>query len=90
MKKFIRNLLSGYLLVLLLLLLEIGVLVVVQFFSEPILEAILDKIGVGTADAFWKTLLTIGIYLLVRAVVFVIALIIFFKISSFIVDTLIC
>ena len=82
MKKFIRNLLSGYLLVLLLLLLEIGVLVVVQFFSEPILEAILDKIGVGTADAFWKTLLTIGIYLLVRAVVFVIALIIFFKIIN--------
>ena len=74
MKKFWRNVFSGYFLVLLLLLLELMVFIVVQFFLDDILIAVTDH----TSDEI--SLIVILIYLLLRALIFVVAVIIFFKI----------
>ena len=43
MKKFFRNLFSGYFLVLLILLIEIAVIIYIQFFLESTIEAILGQ-----------------------------------------------
>ena len=80
MKKFIRNLLSGYFLVILLLLLELAVFIVIQFYVDDIVQFIFEKTGITNNDLV--TLIALGMYLAVRAIVFIIALIIFFKIIN--------
>ncbi len=79
MKKFFRNLFSGYFLVLLILIIELIAFVVVNFFLDDIVESIItsDKI---TSDG---VRVIIGlVYLLLRVVIFFIALFIFFKIVN--------
>ena len=74
--KFLRNLFSGYFLVLIILLLEIGIFIFIQFFLDDAVLAI-----VGNADENLQVILSL-IYLLLRLVVFIVALIIFFKIVN--------
>ena len=78
MKKFLRNLLSGYFLVLLILLIEIAVFIFVQFFMEDVILAVL---GNDAANDTVKLILSLC-YLVLRAIIFVVALIIFFKIIN--------
>ena len=76
MKKFLRNLFSGYFLVLLILLLEIGIIIFVQVFLDNFIEQVL---GVGDDNV---KLITIAIYLLARVVIFIVAFFIFFHIIN--------
>ena len=76
MKKFFRNLFSGYFIVLIILLIELAVFIFIQFFLEDTLEFVLGK-----ADGEVQ-LLVIFIYLLLRVVIFFIALFIFFRIVN--------
>ena len=78
MKKFVRNLLSGYLLVILLLLLELAILLVFQFGAEDIISSIAGE-NVG-GDRL--KIAIVLIYLAIRLAVFIVALIIFFKIIN--------
>ena len=77
MKKFLRNLFSGYFLVILLLLIELGAFVVVQFFLEDIVLAI-----VGNSNNDWVSLIVTLTYLALRVIIFIVAFIIFFKIIA--------
>ena len=75
MKKILRNIFSGYFLVLFILLLEILVVVVAQFFLDDILTAmgIFDNVTAATA-------MLALFFLAGRVVIFIVALIIFFRI----------
>ena len=42
MKKFFRNLFSGYFLVLLILLIELAIIVFVQFYLDDVVKAVID------------------------------------------------
>ena len=78
MKKFFRNLFSGYFIVLLLLLIELGAFIFVQFFLEDVVVSLADN------DATPESLRTIIslIYLGLRLVIFIVGIIIFFKIIA--------
>ena len=76
MKKFFRNLFSGYFIVLIILLLELAVFIFIQFFLENYLEVLL-----GEANEKVQ-LVVMLVYLLLRAIVFIVAVIIFFKIVN--------
>ena len=79
MKKFFRNLFSGYFLVLLILVIELIAFVIVNFFMDDIVNAVItsDKI---TSDG---VRIIIGlVYLLLRVVIFFVAFFIFFKIVN--------
>ena len=76
MKKFFRNLFSGYFIVLIILLLELAVFIFIQFFLDDFLIVVL-----GTANENLQVIISL-IYLLLRAIVFVVAVIIFFKIIN--------
>lgn len=78
MKKFFRNLLSGYLLIIFILLLELAVIVVLQFYLDDIIVFIFDKTN-ANEDAIIVVLL---IYLLFRLFIFIVAFIIFFRIIN--------
>ena len=78
MKKFIRNLLSGYLLVLLILLIEIAVFIVLQVFLDDIVEIILAQTNIDVEG----TLIAVLIYMGFKLIVFVIAFFIFFRILN--------
>ena len=79
MKKFWRNLLSGYFLVILILLLELAVFVYVQFFMDDTIAMIVEKVGGNNEEvSLWLSLA----YLLIRGIIFIVALIIFFKIVN--------
>ena len=78
MKKFLRNLFSGYFLVLLLLLIELGLIVVIQFYLDDIISLI---IGSAANDAKVVTIV-LFIYMGLRIIVFIIALMIFFRIVN--------
>ena len=78
MKKIIRKLLSGYLLIIFLLLIELAFILVFQFGSEDILTAFL---GVNTKNGEIKTTLALS-YMILRLIVFIVALFIFFKIIN--------
>ena len=67
MKKFWRNMLSGYFLVLLILLIEIGVLIFIQFFLD---DVIIMVAGAQKEDVAF--IISI-VYLVLRAIIFVIA-----------------
>ena len=78
MKKFFRNLFSGYFLVLLILLIEIAAIVFIEFFLEGVIEAISTDPNInervkGIIELVW---------IVIRVVVFVISVIIFFKIVN--------
>ena len=78
MKKFIRNLLSGYFLVILILLLELGVVIVAQFYLDDIIELIVtDKISNERIQA-----ITAIVYLGFRVIAFIVAFFIFFRIVN--------
>ena len=76
MKRFFRNLFSGYFLVILLLLVELSTVIILQFFLDDIVIAIAGHYSIDTV--FWIAV----IYLLFRLAVFIIAFIIFFKIIN--------
>ncbi len=79
MKKFFRNLLSGYFLVLLILLLELAVFVYVQFFMDDTISQIVEHYnGSNEMVSVWISL----VYLLLRLIIFIVALVIFFKIVN--------
>ena len=78
MKKFIRNLLSGYLLVLLILLIEIAVFIVLQVFLDDIVEFILAQTNIDVEG----TLIAVLIYMGFKLIVFIIAFFIFFRILN--------
>lgn len=78
MKKFIRNLFSGYLLFIFLLLVELIVLLVLQFGLDTIISNIINMEESSEEVALITTL----IYLFLRLVGFIVALIIFFKIIN--------
>ena len=76
MKKFIRNLFSGYLLILLLLLIELLAFVFVQFFLDDVINAIVQDKPV------LARLIIVLSYLALRLFIFVVSVIIFFKIVN--------
>ena len=78
MKKFLRNLFSGYFLVLLILLIELGIFIFIQFFLEDVLLAIIGN----TEEVSDVGVIVSLIYLLLRLVIFIVSLIIFFKIVN--------
>ena len=77
MKKFFRNLFSGYFLILLILLIELAVFIFIQFFLEDVLERVLQ-----TANNDLIALNVSLAYLLLRLIIFIVAFIIFFKIVN--------
>ena len=79
MKKFFRNLFSGYFLVLLILLIELGAFIYVQFFLDDTISKVLTDSNVGTEDL--RLILSL-IYLLLRLIVFIVSVIIFFRIVN--------
>lgn len=79
MKKFLRNLFSGFFLIMLVLLLEAGVIIYLQFFLDDTLVAL----GVITEESAIYVLLA---YVAIRIVTFVVAVVIFFKIIAKIED----
>ena len=70
MKKFIRNLLSGYLLIFFLLILQILIVIAYENFLDVILSAI------GIEDSIWVVLIT----LLIHIIQAIVAVILFFRI----------
>ena len=76
MKKFLRNLFSGYFIVLIILLLELTIFIFIQFFLEDTIAFILGK---AREDV---KLTVILVYLLLRIVVFFVAFFIFFRIVN--------
>ena len=79
MKKFIRNLLSGYFLVILILLIELAAFIIIQFYMDDIALYIVEKTG---TDNNWAYLIAMLIYGAIRLIIFIVALIIFFKIVN--------
>ena len=78
MKKLIRNLLSGYLLILLMLLIELAVFIYIEFFLDDTLVKFLNE---EEMDISIKALITI-FYIGLRIFAFVVEVIIFFKIIN--------
>lgn len=78
MKKFLRNLFSGFFLVILILFLELAVVIAFQLFGDDIFAAILNR---ATNDAVVQAQVVL-VYLLFRIIIFIIAVIIFFKIVN--------
>ena len=72
MKKFIRNLLSGYLLIFILLILQILILIVLENFLDLVLAAL------NLTDNIWVILIT----LLAKLTEFVVAVILFFHVLN--------
>ena len=77
MKKFFRNLFSGYLFIILFLLVEVGVLLTIQFGADDLIVKIFGLEG----DATLLKLIVALVYLAIRGIGFIIAFIIFFKIN---------
>ena len=73
MKKFLRNLFSGYFLVLLLLLIELGAFIFAQFFLDDLIVNLSENKLADETVSVWVSL----IYLLGRLIVIIVALIIF-------------
>ena len=82
MKKFWRNLLSGYFLVLLILLIELAIFIFMQFFLDNVVEIILSNINIGDDKADLVKIIVSLTYLAARTIIFVVAVIIFFKIIN--------
>ena len=78
MKKFFRNLFSGYFFVLLFLLIEIGILLTLQFGLD---DMVANALG-DSADMNAVKLIVALSYLLIRLVGFIISVVIFFRIIN--------
>ena len=78
MKKFFRNLLSGYLLVLLILLVQIAVVIYMNFYMDDLIAKWLND---GNSTTQVKAIITLS-YLLFKVLLFVIEVVIFFKIIN--------
>ena len=78
MKKFIRNLLSGYLLIIFILLIELGVMIYVQFFLDDTISKILGESDSSNAV---KLILMLS-YIFLKLALFIIEVVIFFKIIN--------
>lgn len=78
MKKFFRNLFSGYFLVLLILLIEIAAIVFIEFFLEGVIEAISTDPNINKRV---KDIIEL-VWIVIRVVVFVISVLIFFRIVN--------
>ena len=78
MKKFFRNLFSGYFLVLLILLIEIAAIVFIEFFLEGVIEAISTDPNINERV---KDIIEL-VWIVIRMVVFVISVLIFFRIVN--------
>ena len=76
MKKFIRNLLSGYLLVILMLLIELGIFVYIQFFFKDSIGSIISS---DSTSDYVKFIVSAS-YISFRLIMFIIEVVIFFKI----------
>ena len=79
MKKFFRNLLSGYFLVLLILSIELAVFIFIQFFLEDVVIQIVNDPDIGNDTI--RGIIAL-IYIPLRVFIFVIAVTIFFKIVN--------
>ena len=77
MKKLFRNIFSGYFLVLLVLLLELLIVIGLQFYLDILMEAL----GIADGDSLWKLIVALC-YILGRLAIFIIALIVFFRIIN--------
>ena len=82
MKKFLRNLFSGNILVLLILLFEIGLFLAVQFYGDNIISWILEHFNIDSGSGVIGWLTLGGGYILLKLVAFIVALLIFFKIIN--------
>ena len=78
MKKILRNIFSGYFLVLLILLLELLAFIAIQFFMDDIVSSFASNEARSENLRLWVSLA----YLLIRLFIFIIAVIIFFKIIN--------
>ena len=81
MKKFWRNLLSGYFLVLLILLIELAIFIFMQFFLDTVVEIFLEQYNVDANADLVRVIVSL-VYLTARLVIFIVAVIIFFKIIN--------
>ena len=79
MKKFWRSLLSGYLFVILILLIEVAIIVVFQFFLDDIILAIVGNENIGTETV--RAIISL-VYLIAKIVIFIIAVFVFFHIVN--------
>ena len=79
MKKFFRNLFSGYFLVLLILLIELAIIVFVQFYLDDVVKAVIDDPTISQKNI---DIIIALIYHPLRAVAFVVAVLIFFRIVN--------
>ena len=76
MKKFLRNLFSGYFLVLFILLIELGIVIFLQFGFD----SLIDKLSAGDVSDDKIRLWVALAYIFIKIIVFLVALTIFFKI----------
>ena len=76
MKKFLRNLFSGYFLVLFILLIELGIVIFLQFGFD----SLIDKLSAGDVSDDKIRLWVVLAYIFIKIIVFLVALTIFFKI----------
>ena len=80
MKKFFRNLFSGYFFIIIFLLVELALIIFFEFFFETALELTFSALSAdGNNTAQW---IATGVYMGIRLIAFIIALIIFFKIIN--------
>ena len=84
MKKFLRFILSGQILIFLILLIEIGFIVFLQFYLDDFIGWIIGLIGVkgGDLEKLIAGLSVMGGYVLVKGIAFIVGLLIFFKIVN--------
>ena len=82
MKKFIRFIFSGYALMFLVLIFEIGLIIFFQFFYEAFNEYLISHFNLETDSGIIGALFTLAGYGLFKLVSFIVALIIFFKIVN--------
>ena len=74
MKKFFRNLFSGYFFIIIFLLVELALIIFFEFFFETALELTFSALSAdGNDTAQW---IATGVYMGIRLVAFIIALII--------------
>ena len=82
MKKFFRLIFSGYALVFLVLIIEVGLIVFMQFYFDDFIGWILKSLNLDT-DAGLITGLSVTLgYILIKGTAFIVGLIIFFKIIN--------
>ena len=82
MKKFFRLLFSGYILVFFLLLVEVGILIVMNFYLDDLIALMVQQFNLNTDSGIIAALSVTGGYLLVKGIAFIVGVIIFFKIVN--------